>query len=280
MSEKKITLALAFLQQHPDSAAAILEQHEIPSVATFLSGIPHSYSAPVLQQMLPHYAVRVCETLTRELAVNILSYLEMGQIAAILRYLDKDRRQTLLQDLPSKTQIGCSLLLNYSNEVVGAWITPQMATIPHDCSAGEALNFLKVSPDVVHTDFIYAVTRDRNLKGRIPLVDLLKATVNTPLSNLTKSCKETLSARTRIQQAATHGDWKKFHEIPVINRNQKFIGVLRQIELRKALDHLAPETDSKSPIHSINSVGKIYGESLLALFDSMKQIVEADIRSQ
>jgi Mg/Co/Ni transporter MgtE len=279
MSEDRTTLALAFLHAHPDAAAATLEQHEVSEVATFLAGIPQSYSAPVLQQMLPHFAVQICSLLPREQVVGIFSFLEIGHIAALLRYLDNDQRQEILKDLSTKNQIGCSLLLNYSEDLVGAWITPQVATIPFDCSVQEALNYLKITPDVVHTDFLYTVNRERELKGRVRLVNLLKEKKKMPVSSFSESLGETLSGRTRINVAVNNEAWKNFHEIPVLNRNNKFIGVLRQTALRKALDHLAPLVGDQVPISSITSVSAVYGETLVALFDSMKQIAESDIRS-
>lgn len=279
MSEDKISLALAFLKARPESAAATLEQHDIEDVAHFLTDIPHSYAAAVIQHLLPHYAARVCKLLSQDSVKGIFSSLGIGHIAAILRYYNKSRRTEFLNELPLQTQLGCSMLLNYSQDLAGAWLTPQIAAIPQDYTAKEALHYLKSTPDLVHTDFIFTLTRDRELKGRIRLVDVLKAKQDTPVKMLAQPRGHTLSARSRLTMVANHEDWKKFHEIPVLNRNQKFVGVLRHIELRKGLDALAPELEAQSPVSPLTRVGKVYVDVFLALFVSMKHIAKTDTHS-
>ena len=279
MAEEKLSLAVTFLQSHPSSAAAILEQHGVDQVAAFLESIPAPTAAKVVQFLLPHYAARVCNILEPERLHSLFAYSEIGTVAAILRHFSKSDRSLILEQLPTKLQLACSLLLNYSQEMVGAWITPQVATVPDNYTVDEAINYLKNTEDIVHTDSIFSITRDREFRGRLKWVELIKAAGETPVSNLTENKGSKLRARLRLEEAATHNDWKRFHEIPVINRNQKFIGVLCHTDLRKGLEHLIPNLKSNTQTVSGENLVAAYSESIVAALSSMLEIVKSEIPS-
>lgn len=279
MSEEKISLALTFLQSYPELAASILEKHEISDVAAFMAEIPPSYATPVLQYMLPQHTARLCNLLERATALVILSRLEVGQVAAIFRYYEKQHRNELLEELPTKTKLGCALLLKYSRDLVGAWITPHIATIPYDYLVEEALNYIQSTPDLIHTDNVFTVNRDRRLEGRIRLTDLLRASPKQSVISLARQKCHTLTARMQIRHAADDKEWKIQDVIPVLNRNQKFIGVLRHVDLRNSLDALETKIARQEDQNSLSNMVQVYGDSLLALFDSLKEMVASDTRS-
>lgn len=276
MADQQLSLALSFLQSHPVSAAAILEHHPIDDVALFLKEVPVSISALVMQNFLPHFASRISKVLPTTVVAGIFNELTIGQAAAILRHYSRENRTEILEELPTRTQLGCTLLLNYSTDMIGAWITPQVATIPDDYSVQQALNYLKETTEIVQTDSIFVITRDRDFKGRLKLIDLIRATDDMPVSSLTTHKGDRLKARVRLTEAGTHKDWKRFHEIPVLNRNQKFIGVLCHTELRKGLDLLNPENNTRVPTDTIGTVTAVYGEAMLAIADSMAEILKPE----
>ena len=279
MAKEKLSLAVTFLQSHPASAAAILEQHGVDQVATFLQSVSAASAAKTIHFLLPYYAARVLKLLNPEQTNSLFAYSEIGTVAAILRHFSKADRAILLEQLPSKLQLACSLLLNYSQEMVGAWISPQVATLPDDYKVGEAINYLKNTEGIVHTDSIFSISRNREFKGRLKWVELIKATDETPISSLTDNKGSKLRARLRLAEAATHTDWKRFHEIPVINRNQKFIGVLCHTDLRKGLEYLAPNAESNNQPADGDNLVAAYSESLAATFGCMLEIVKSEIPS-
>jgi len=280
MSEPKISLALAFIQSDPDSVAKILEQHDSKDVAKFLAGIPHPHASPVLQSMLPQQSAHLCKLLNAEKVAGMLMHLPSSRIVAILRHVNKSRRTAIIAELPTKVEISCALLLNYSTEMVGAWMTPHILTVPYESTASEAIAYTKTGNAHAYTDYVFAVERNGQLKGRIPLTNLLAAGSNTYVSALTEECRFTITARSLIYSFSKSAEWDNEDAIPVLNKNAQLVGILRHINLRKYLDKPFIQSNILSPEDApLTGLIQIYGHCLKALMRSMKDCIETDIRS-
>lgn len=275
MSEHKVSLALAFLESRPESAARLLELDGIDAVADFFVSIPQAYAVPVFKHMIPQYAARLCQRLEKDLMIGILSQMEIKQVAAILRFVEKKQRIAWTKSLPTRIQIGCALLLNYDQDMVGAWVTPHVPIIPFDCTTEEALQYVRLGSEYAPNDFVFAVGSDGILKGKIRLTALLRATSPVPVNAIADTKYQTITARLPILTAAENEDWKSFDSIPVQDRNHKFIGIIRHVDLRRAIDMLTAKqaVDPTNPI----SVDQVYGTTLLEVFQSMKELVKSDL---
>ncbi|WP_417317792.1 magnesium transporter MgtE N-terminal domain-containing protein [Emcibacter sp.] len=274
MSERKISLALAMLQDHPELAASTLEQHNAGEVAELLSQIPSTYAAPVLQRMLPQFTARVCRFLAPDTSAALISPLDNSMIASILRQMDKKLRNKILEELPFKARTGCELLLRFSEDTVGAWMTPHVITVTENSMAKEALNSMKDAEKVIQCDFIFVVDRNRSLVGRIHFADLLRTQPETNVNRLIQRRCQTLFGRSYLQNIARHKDWERYDSMPVVNRRQQFIGVLRHSDLHRGLTQLTTQITSLPGQDPASGIFEVYGQTLLALFQSVGDIIE------
>jgi len=266
MSGNKLDLALAFLHSHPPSAADILEQQPMQDVAAFLHDVPHTFAAPVLERMLPQYTAKLCGHLEAETASGFLSGMEISLATVVLRHCDEGVRQSLLGLLPEKTGIACRLLLNYAEDQVGAWMTVHIATIPVDCTAGQALQRLASDKDAVDSDAVYVVDREGNVHGLIHIFRLLRVAAETPVTALMQKYPDVISGRSSLTSALSHRAWETVDMLPVINRNHRLVGVIRHADLRKGIEQFATHIDAPHGTDPISTIMEVYGESWLALF--------------
>lgn len=276
MSDNKISLALTFLDEQPEAVAGILEQHPVKEVAAFLGAVPQAQAGPVVRKMLPQYTAHLCQHMPKDFIAGVLSRFEINQVTAILRYMDKKQRSELLNQLPTKIQVGCALLLNYSRNMTGAWTTPHVVTMHDDSIVDDVLHRLRTHEDHVHMDYAFVIDRERTLKGRVLLAELLRSGPDLPISAVMQTACQTLSSRMTILKAAEHKDWETYDIIPVVDRNHRFIGALRHMDLRKALDWLEAE-QKEEPIEA-TGIHQVYGHTLLELFRSMKDFVQPGTR--
>jgi Mg/Co/Ni transporter MgtE len=280
MSQGKISLALAFIKTHPLDVARALEQHDLENVVEFIANIPPAYASPVISGMLSHKAASICKQIDAVKAASILMHLNSGQVVAILRHVDKDVRGAIIQELPAKVEVRCALLLNYSTEMVGAWMTPHILTVPFECTVAEAMPYIKNGDAHVYANYVFAVEADGTLKGRIELSKLLGAGPNTYLSALTEECRVTMWSRSLMHALSQNNDWNDEDAFPVLNSRSELIGVLRHVDLRKYLSESSARLiDSNSPDVPLAGFFKIYGHCLKTLFGSMKHCIGADFRS-
>ncbi len=275
MSQRNVSLALAFLKARPQAAATVLEQYDTQKVADFLTGIPSSHATPVLQYMLPTFTARVCALLDAEQTAGLLMELDVNLIAAILRCLDRKQQPIILEEFPTKIRMVCNLLLSYPDDAVGAWMTPHVVTITDDSLVGDALQAIRAADNGVHTDHIFIVDRELALKGRIHISSLLRAAPETAINILVTNPPPVLSGRTLLARAAQHDDWKSHDAMPVVNRKRQFVGALRHMELRKALAGTDDDVKRQPAEDIFSGFCETYGQTLLALFHTAGDLLSS-----
>ena len=272
MDEQKVDLALAFLQSQPGAAAAILEQQPFEQVAEFLSGLPHTYGAMVLTKMLPQHTARLCRILQPTVAAGILSEMDNSLIAAVMRQCRGDLSRQLLGLLPDKTRLACRLLLNYSEDAVGAWMNANVSTLPDDCNVEQALQRIAQQESSIDLGLSLVVDRDRNLKGSVTLANLLRAPANTSISAVMVKGSPSISARTALKTAVDNPLWAEQDSIAVTNRKHKLVGVLRHLDMRNGLQQTSNSIVQSQGADPITGVFDVYGSSLLILFTTISDI--------
>jgi len=275
MIDQKIDLALEFLQTQPSAAAGILEQQPVEYVAEFLGNVPYPQAAIVLGKMLPQYNARLCKILDPGVAAGLLAEMEISLVASIMRHCDNALSKQLLGLLPEKTKIACRLLLNYSEEAVGAWMMANISIIPDDCSIEEASVRIRSDPETIDTGAVYIVDRDRHLKGRLSLATLLRSVPNTPVTAVMDKNRDSLPARSALMSAINHPAWSHRDNIPVTNRTRQLIGVLRYLDLRYGLDQVSTTIVQPEGADPITGISEAYGNSLLVLFNTVADLARS-----
>jgi Mg/Co/Ni transporter MgtE len=278
MDEQKIDLALAFLQSQPGAAAAILEQQPLPEVAEFLGKLPHTYGALVLTKMLPQYSARLCQIMQPVEAAGMLSKMEISLVAAIMRQCHHDLSEQLLGMLPDKSRLATRLLLNYSEDTVGAWMHANIAILPDSCNAEEALRRITADQQSLDIGHSLVVNRERKLKGSITLAALLRAPANATITAVMTRSKKSISAQTPLKSVIDNPLWDTRDSIAVTNRNQQLLGVLRHLDLRKGLDEIETNIVQPQGSDSITGMLEVYGNSLLILFSTLSEIARGNSR--
>jgi len=269
MDEEKVDLALAFLQSQPGAAAAILERQPLEQVAEFLSSLPHTYGALVLEKFLPQYTARLCRYLEPTIAAGMLSAMDISLIAAVIRHCRSDQCRQLLELLPDNTRLATRLLLNYSEDAVGAWMHANVSTLPDDCSVEDAIGRIREEQLVLEIGFTLVVDRSRNLQGRVTLTELLRAPGTTALTAVMTRDSRSISARTALKSAQDNPLWREQDSIVVTNRNQKLVGVLRHADLRKGLEQISTSIIQPHGVEALGGLLEAYASSLLVLFATL-----------
>ncbi|MDQ8205503.1 CBS domain-containing protein [Pelagicoccus sp. SDUM812003] len=269
MPSKGIHLALAFVQSQPGPAARLLEQQPLEDVAFFIDEIPHSHSALLLARMLPQYTARLCPLLSEETTAGFLSRMDTSLVAAILRYSPPEMSKRLKKSLPEKKRIACSILLSYPEDSVGAWMLPNVATLPEDCSASEGLKHLASAEDLFDLGQVFVVDRDGLLQGSISGQELLRANSESRVSGLMNRDYRYLLGRSTLVAARDSVGWRTRDVLPVVTRHRQFVGVLRSLDLRKGLAQLEKPAQAKSSDGVATQIFKAYGKSMVALANTL-----------
>jgi Mg/Co/Ni transporter MgtE len=278
--QEALTLALDFLDEHPDVAVRILEQHDARQVATFLDTVPETYAVLAIGRTLPAFAAHLCHVFGTEMAARLLLQQDVGRMVAVLRHLDHAEVEAILDECPTSRRQACVLLLHYPVRCIGAWIVPDVAVVSSDFTVSEVLNFLKDANEVTCTKYVFVVNREGVPEGRISHLALLQGQADQRVEWLMEKPVESLSAQLLVAQAAKLACWRDDDVMPVTGAQQQFIGALRHADLRRGLhqgvDLEGPPVAGGDPLSGIVDA---YGQSLLALFNSVSTAVESELKS-
>ena len=258
-------LSLAFAETHPSDAARVLEHLPVTDATAFLTLLPARLGAPVLRHMLPTSAARCLEQLDDEAAAGLVHDLDAQAGTAMLRYVEHRRREQLVTQLPTASALAFRLLLTYPEDTVGAWINPHCLAVTPDTPVNEALERLRQSSESAGT-YLFVVNTDQRLRGIATITDLLRAGRGATIAQVMRPPRHHLSARASLSAARDHEGWQEFHALPVVERQDRFIGALEFQGLCRALDqssHGDPVPPTPDDISLLASSGWLMFASLL-----------------
>jgi len=258
------------LKSQPASAAAVLEQQPIEYVAAFLRDTPHTYAVEVLKNMLPQYIATVCKQLEPATCASFLSLMDISLVATVMRHFENGLGNEVLELLPKRSKIACKILLQYNEELVGAWMVANVLKLPNDCTVKEACIRISSGQDMVDTEAVHVVDRERQLQGVVNVANLLRVAPDTQITLVMKKNPDAISGRTALISALNHPVWAKRDTVAVINRNNQMVGILRHVDLRKGLDAISNTVITKpNGSDPLTGILEVYGNSLLALFNTV-----------
>ena len=259
------SLTLAFVTAHPAEAARILERLNAPDAAALFERVPARAGAPVLTAMLPSAAARVITALDTRAALSLLATTGTQATVTILRQISEPQRSELVAGLPTATAMASRLLLHYPDDSVGAWVDPDIVVLPPETTVAEALDRV-ASGNESQVELVFSVDRDQRLMGAISVHELLRISGTAKLASVARKPQTVLTASATVSGIARRRGWQQSPVVPVIDRNEQLIGVLRRSALDRALARglRLEEPDNRQPLAAMFAQGYWSAFSILA----------------
>jgi len=232
-------LTLAYLQQRPESAARALEGLLAADAAEVLQRAPARIAAPVVGVMSSVRAAQCAAELPAETAAALCAALSWPDAAALLRRLDGEARERVLEELPERTARRFRRSLDYPDDVVGAWIEFEVPAILDDRTVTDAVRLLEQSPAYAGSHLLLTDTTQR-YRGMIALAALLASAATSTLATLAQDGAQPVRDAASLASVAEHPGWEAATVLPVVNHRGELLGGLTRQTLRKALKQAAP----------------------------------------
>ncbi|MGI0116490.1 magnesium transporter MgtE N-terminal domain-containing protein [Zooshikella sp. RANM57] len=268
--QSKHQLALTYLERAPAAAAKILESLPETAVAELLSLAPVTTAAPVFEQLSTAKGIACLACLDQLAATHLLIQLSSINAATLLKGIPQTKRKAILHQMPTLKAQAIQILLAYPSNVVGAWIDPQVLTLRNTHTFAEALQQLKFFQGAIpHRLFI--LDRRRYLVGVISATDIMGHPENKLLNDYMNAKPAALQSRLQLTQAQQHPDWSHSIVMPVVNRNNEFIGVLNYSTLNKAVEQLKSMPDKAIKTTQVDSsLGLLISDSVIGVWQALR----------
>lgn len=271
MSSEQI-LSQGFAKGHPTDVAKSLETLRAAEVAAFFETVRPDLAAKILQLMLSFKAVTVLDALAADKTAEIIAEMPIEHAAVLLGRLKPKKRSVIFDKLPEPISKSLGLLLHYPEDTAGSLMNPQTFSLFDDLTAKEALALILKNPK--HLYYHIPVTdRGHRFLGMTDTRELMLAEPDRHVSALTHAGVGQLSPTLSKQGILAHPDWQLYHELPVVDENGLFLGVIDYQTLRR-LELEAQANLAGGPAHDAGRVlGELYWIGLSAFFKGAASIV-------
>lgn len=238
------TVARTMCQQHPSTAARILESMDPAESAKVLSSLPRKAAASVIEAMSPNEAALRLEHWTDQELKEIAAAVPVQSLGAIWQHLSDALKMRLSGAIESGELRQIQNYSTYVPQSIGAMADPRVLMLRRDLTVREAIQRIRRSPaDIVH--YLYVVDTERRLVGVVPIRELLLATSTQKLEDIMLKDVVTLSASLDREQAVDLVRQWKFQTLPVVDQDDRFIGIVRTEDLFKVIEQEASEDVQK-----------------------------------
>lgn len=170
--------------------------------------------------------------------IDILSNLDPDTASEYLMTLDENERKILVDLMDDESKKEILLLASFSDDEIGSRMSTDFVYIKDNISVKQAMKeMVKQAADVDNIQTIYVVdAKDQTFAGAIDLIDLIRAREEQKLEDLIISSYPYVYAEESIEDCIE--DLKQYNEdsIPVLNNNNKILGVITSNNLVQVVD--------------------------------------------
>jgi CBS domain-containing protein/sporulation protein YlmC with PRC-barrel domain len=225
----------------PADIAAVLDELDYHTSHALLEGLSNETLADTLAES------------SSEMQVALLSHLDPERAADVLEEMDPDEAADLLADLPDLTSEqllelmededaeDMRVLLAYPEDSAGGIMTTEFAHVPSNMTVGEAVEFLRQSPDAQEDEvmfYVYILDEEERLNGVVSLRNLVLASPGESLEKWVDHEVIHVSPLTDQQEVAYLVAKYNLLAVPVVDEEtQKMLGI---VTVDDAIDTVLP----------------------------------------
>jgi magnesium transporter len=241
-------LALAFLEERPESAARSLESLEPADAAALLELVPVRIAAPAVARMASWAAARCISGVSVDRGCAVMAQLRSRNALAILRLLPPSARDAVLGGLPGAVARHYRRSLAYPRARVGAWVDFDVAALEPSRTVGDALDLIAARRRPDETT-LFVVDAARKYVGAITVPALLHFPRRTEIATLADRQVRALADSASLAAVAADPAWTTTLALPVTNRQGELLGALTRVAVEKGLhdERLTEEVDAAEP---------------------------------
>ncbi len=222
-----------YLSRFPLEAARFIEENPEPCD---VSGVSAQGLAALFERLDPSRVRDLFLALSQNLQLEVIGILATGTLLTLLGNLDEDQNEGLLNALPAGTANEIRKLLTFPDDTAGYYMDRLHGHFRTSMTVSQALQRVRDSKRR-RARSIYVVDDNGRLAGRVDLQDLALSDDDAPISELLNPAEGSAQLTSHREELVATFDQYRTDSIPVVDHDDKLIGVIRYA----ALFHAAEE---------------------------------------
>ncbi len=211
---------------HPAEIAAVITGLNSAERQSIFDLTPEDEQHDVLIELEESDQERLLDYLDDERIIEILHNLESDDATDIVALLDETTRDRVLKASEKKDREEVEELLAYEEDTAGGLMALEMVTVFENKVVRDAIAMVRVAKergiDDIH--YIYVITHDKMLKGRIALIDLMLAPPDQPIIEILDGEVIVIQRDTDQEEVAQVFSRYDLISAPVVDEEYRLIG--------------------------------------------------------
>ena len=170
-------------------------------------------------------------------AAKILSSMETDAVIDVLKMIPKEKRALLIELTDADTREDIAVIASFDDEEIGSRMTTNFIMIRENLTVKQAMSSLveqAAKNDNIST--IFMVTEDQTFYGAMDLKDLIIARQDSPLEDLVVTSYPYVYGHELIDDCIEKLKDYSEDSIPVLNNNNKLLGVITSKSIVSLVD--------------------------------------------
>jgi len=198
-------------------------------------------AAEVLSELEPEDAAEILKDLPLEQITDLFHMIPSDDAAPILDLLPYEMKEAVLASMEEKPSEDVKELLLYEEETAGRIMSPDFYALNQSTNVSDAITAMQLEGDVESAFYLYVVDDDNRLVGVVSLRQLLFSRPNTPLKEIMTSDVISVHTETDQEEVARNVADYNLVAIPVIDLENKLVGVVTVDDIIDVIDQEATE---------------------------------------
>jgi len=235
VTETSQTLTAEFIRLYPDQVAHILEELPPAETARLIEATAPSNASGLLERLNPRVAAGIIAELGDDAARSALKTMLPTKAGPILASMDNATRERKLALVDARLADHFRELLTYPADTAGALMDPRITAFDAELTVDDALRRMRTFKEK-ELGAIYLMDREGKLAGSVPLGELVTAQPETKLKDIVRGVPAAVVVTATREEIVDSLASKRLPTFPVVDLNNRLVGVIRYRALLAAAE--------------------------------------------
>lgn len=177
---------------------------------------------------------------------DIIEQMDADDAVDILEELDEEDKDKIIELLDEEIVEDINLIQSYDDEQIGSKMTTNFISIPYGSDVKQAMKYLvEEAAENDNVSTLFVLKEDETFYGSIDLRDLIIARANSDLEEIIKTSYPVVYAKTEIDECINDLREYELDNIPVLDENNKMLGVLTLSDIIETVEEELSEDYAK-----------------------------------
>ncbi|GGB59362.1 magnesium transporter [Fictibacillus barbaricus] len=265
---RKKEFQLLIDELHPYDIANVYKNLPEKHRHKFVTFLTTRQIASLIQELESDLQMEILHKLGIERSSHIMNLMENDDLADLLGNLDVNEIQDFLSSMKADESKSVQSLMQYDRDTAGGIMTNRFVWIPKVYTVRDAVEKLKTFAGFAENIYyLYVIDEEKKLVGVVSYRDLLLAEMHEKIEEIMYSRVISVPAETDQEEVARTMERYDFIAVPVIDEQERLIGI---VTVDDVLDVLIEEANED--IEKLSATGKSIDFQTSALVASYRRL--------